>query len=486
MLAFIIAGSLSLFSCGGDNGTPEDPKVPEQNDSKEPEKPSEPDQPTSPEEPDQPNKPTDPDTPPAQDNPLSPLEQKERMDAIAQEFMRMTPASDFKTYADLGNHMYDICDNYNWDAVEDWAQKCWDAARQSTGNKITESQGSNGTYVYTDYTALLLASNFTGYFYANKNKWVQEPSKANDLQFSFTDKYGRTCNLKVETSGNVTKVYASNLCDYTGSDYSQYPYYKWTKYYDRTQCTIGVPENIIVTLTQDGTQMVKTTVKVNLASLTGINFDISKGSFTASALIELNNGYSFSASQVAYSGNQKASVNYDMSKNGTTLATVSVAADVSGIPSCNVEAFSRKNFDLDDYNTDNATAKNALVKIDILGKLQLQGVIKDARKYYDYLNKADENDNNENMFKQWLNTANDITEIGLFYNNTSLKQAAMKFDAFADKSWGGKTYWEMEPVLVFFDGSSNSMFDVFFNDTDFKATINAFQDLINKYEDLID
>ena len=43
----------------------------------------------------------------------------------------------------------------------------------------------------------------------------------------------------------------------------------------------------------------------------------------------------------------------------------------------------------------------------------------------------------------------------------------------------------MEPVLVFLDGSSSSMFDVFFNDTDSKITINAFEALIDKYEDLI-
>lgn len=174
-----------------------------------------------------------------------------------------------------------------------------------------------------------------------------------------------------------------------------------------------------------------------------------------------------------------------MSKNGTKLATVSIAGDISGIPSCNVEAFSKGDFDFDDYNTDNATAKNALIKIDILGKLQLQGVVKDVRKYSEYMDKAYDNETDENKFKQWVNSANELTQINLFYDNTSVKQAEMKLESFADSDWGGYTYWEMEPVLVFFDGSSNSMFDVFFNDTDFKQTINAFEDLIDRYENLI-
>lgn len=459
MLAFMLAGTLSISSCGDSNDGPDDPNVPEQ-----------PDQPTNPDQ-------------PSQDKAMSPAEQKERMDAIAREFMGMTPASDFKAYTDFGNYVSDTYADYDWDNVGDWAKDCWNAARKATGKTTTE-EDKYGSYIYNEYTALLLTSNFTGHFKANNGKWIKDSGKANDLQFTFTDQNAKTCVLKLETSGNVKKVYAANISDWKDYYWDQSTY-KYTDYYDRTACTVGVPENIVVTLTQNGTEIVKTTVKIDLASLSGENFDISKNSITASTLVELNNGYKFNVSQVAYSGNQKCSVVYSMSKNNTKLATVSVASDISGIPSCNVEAFSKDNFDLDDYNTDNATAKNALVKIDILGKLQLQGIVKDVRKYSEYIDKAEENEDNESKFKQWVNSANDLTQISLFYDNTSVQQATMKLEAFSDESWGGRTYWEMEPVLVFFDGSSNSMFDVFFNDTDFKATIKAFEELIDKYESLV-
>ena len=460
LLAIVFAGIISVTSCGDDNNGPDDPDVPEQ-----------PDQPTNPDQ-------------PSQGQAMSPTEQKERMDAIAREFMGMTPASDFDAYSTLGNYISDTYgDKYDWNSVGDWAKDCWNAARKATGNTTTEKD-NYGSYVYSEYTALLLASNFTGHFNAQNGKWVKESGKANDLQFTFNDQNARKCVLKLETSGNVQKVYAANISDWKDYEWDNATY-KYTEYYDRTKCTVGVPENIVVTLTQNGTQIVKTSVKVNLESLSGENLDISKNSITASTLVELSNGYKFNLSQVAYSGNQKCSVVYGMSKNNIKLATVSVASDVSGIPSCNVEAFSRENFDFDDYNTDYATAKNALVKIDILGKLQLQGIVKDARKYSEYIDKAEENEENENKFKQWMNSANDLMQISLFYDNTSVQQASMRLEAFSDESWGGRTYWEMEPVLVFFDGSSNSMFDVFFNDTDFKSTINAFEELIDKYEDLI-
>ena len=446
MLAMIFAGALSLSSCGDDNSGTEDPDVPDQ--------------------------------------PMSPTDQKERMDNIARAFMSMTPASDFKNYADLINYVdetYDEC-NYDWDNVNSWARNSWEAIRKATGNKTTKKYDDYASVVYTEYTALALASNFTGHFRANNGTWVKESGKANDLQFTFTDQNAQTCVLKLETSGNVKKVYVANFEEWTDYDSDTY---KWCDYYDRTKCTIGVPENIVLTLTQNGTQIVKTTVKIDIASLSGENFDVSKDNITASAVIEMSNGYEFRLSQAAYSGNQKASASYSMSKNGTKLATVSIAGDISGIPSCNVEAFSKGDFDFDDYNTDNATAKNALIKIDILGKLQLQGVVKDVRKYSEYMDKAYDNETDENKFKQWVNSANELTQINLFYDNTSVKQAEMKLESFADSDWGGYTYWEMEPVLVFFDGSSNSMFDVFFNDTDFKQTINAFEDLIDRYENLI-
>ena len=100
MLAMMFAGALSLSSCGDDNSGTEDPDVP--------------DQPITPDK-------------PSEENAMSPTDQKERMDNIARAFMSMTPASDFKNYADLINYVdetYDEC-NYDWDNVNSWARNSW-------------------------------------------------------------------------------------------------------------------------------------------------------------------------------------------------------------------------------------------------------------------------------------------------------------------------------------------------------------------------
>ena len=58
----------------------------------------------------------------------------------------------------------------------------------------------------------------------------------------------------------------------------------------------------------------------------------------------------------------------------------------------------------DEYKDVNA--KNAFVKIDIIGKLQMQGKITDVKKFSNYLDNADENDENEARFKSYINQAN--------------------------------------------------------------------------------
>jgi hypothetical protein len=164
---------------------------------------------------------------------------------------------------------------------------------------------------------------------------------------------------------------------------------------------------------------------------------------------------------------------------------MAVSADLMNIPSVNVSAFSSETFDIDDYNIDDVNAKDAFVKLDILGKVQMQGKLKDVRKYVDYLEKADENDGNESQYRSYINQANSLTDVNLYYNNTTTKQATIKLEPFKEEGWYNN-YWTVEPIIIFGDNSSYSTFEAFFNDTDFRRTIDAFKSLANAYADIID
>ena len=451
--------SSALVSCGGDDDS------------------SAPDNPT-----------TDPIVPeePSKNEAMTPLEQKEYLDVIARGFMDKTPASDFNEISKLCNHISNTyTDNYDWDEVGDWGSEIFESLKESLGTTDKEQEKDSWgeyNYIYTNYKALVMASNFKGQFKAIGNKW--ELSKADDLQFIFSDQHGKECVLKLVTSGNVKKVFIGNIDEWVdyNYDYSN-DYYISNDYYDRTQLTVGVPENIVVTLTQGGSQVVKVTVKLNIGDLSNDKFDLSKNQLTASTLVELNNGYKFNVSQVAYNGNNKTSVSFDMSKNGESLASVAFSSDISGIPSCNIDAMVSGNIDEEDFN--NSNMKNVYVKLDIMGKLQIQGTLSDVRKFTDYINEADDNDDDEKTFKSYVNQANSLANFNLFYDGKSTKQATVTLEAFEEESWNGMKYWYMEPMLNFYDGSSYSTFDAFFNDKDFKSVIDAFEKLADNYASLI-
>ena len=430
------------------------------------------------------------------DNAMSSADQKEYMETIAWDFMDMMPSSDFNEIAELYRFIRNNYEeDYDWDSVEKWAKDAYKAARESLGTTTTESGDwwndwwsdyiYKYNYIYYNYRALLMASNFTGHFTASNGRWIK--TNASDLQFIFTDKRNRQCVLKLETSGSVKKVHAYNEDDWIGYDDSfSDNAHIYNEYYDRTQYTIGVPERIVVTLTQGDSQVVQTTINIDLGSLSGEEFDISKNNFSVSMQIEWNNGYKFDVSRVAYTANTNASVSFTMSKNGTNLVTIGVAADVRDIPSVNVSAFSSENFDEDDYDFDIANAKNAYVKLDILGRMQIQGSLSDVRKFLDYLDYAEDNDGDERIFKSYVTMANSLADVNLYYDGKNVKQAAVRMESFAHETWYGQIYWEVEPVIFFYDGSSYSTFDVFFNEKDFKKTIDSFKSLVNMYAALVD
>lgn len=445
---------------------------------------------------------------------MTPLEQKEYLEKVALEFMNMVPSSDFSEIADLGNYINDTYgEDYDWDGVGDWAENTFDALCGTALGTTTENDGysydsnrydyNTGTfvpctyntyfeYIYTDYKAVLMASNFTGHFTARDGSWVRED--ANDLQFIFKDKQVRQCVLKLETGGNVKKVHLLDVEDWNGWDYNHTEepngngyisntYYK--EYCDRYQLTIGVPENITITLTQGSNQVVKTTLKFDLNNISGEEFDLSKHNLTMSAEVILNNGYRLDVSKVAYTANTSASVAFAMSKNGKALITMGVSSEVTGLPSVNVSAFTAE--DDDEWGDfDDANGKNAYVKFDIIGKVQMQGKLTDGRKFADYMEKAEDNDTKETAYKSWINQANGLFDVNMYYNNTSTKQAYVELEPFAEEYWNGERYWDVEPVMKFYDGTSYSTFEAFFNDTDFKKTIDTFKKLANKFADLVD
>ena len=417
------------------------------------------------------------------DQPLSQIQQKEKLDDIACDFLKEVPSTDFQNLKyeledlDLGYY----AEEYDWEAIEEWASYSFEDCLESLGQTTEREDYGYGYYVdyiYDNYKALLLASNFTGKFTAKNGRWVR--TNASNLQFEIPSE---NCVLTLETSGNVKKVYAFNLEDWGEYEYD-YSTGVTKEYYDRVKCTIGVPEKIVVSLKVDNVVLIKTTVNINLSDITGERFNIAKSSITASATTELSNGYKFNFSELKYSGNNNLGLNASISKNGKTLISTSLSSKLENIPSYNNDAFIDDDFDTDDF--ENVNGKDAFVKFDVLGQLQLQGKIVNIRKFANYLSSADDQCDNESLFKSYINQANDLMNVNMYFNNTSVKQASVKLEAFQDyDGWYGYKYWEAEPVIVFQDGSSYSTFEAFFDEGDFNNAIKAFERWIKRYDDML-
>ena len=332
---------------------------------------------------------------------------------------------------------------------------------------------------YNNQKVLIMASNFYGHFIAQNNSWVRNDSaKCDYLQFQFNDQLNQECLLKLTTSGEIKKVNVANVDDWYDSDYDSNSG-SYTDYYDRTQLTIGVPEQITLTLTCGEKEMIKETINIELASITNDQFDFSKSSININSTVELYNGYKIELSQASYTPNNLR-VDFNLSSKGTSLINMTASSDISDIPSIKLEDL--YSFDEDDYDFSTISASNVYAKIDILGKIQVQGVISKANKFIEYIYGAESNNTDESKFKSYLNQANALTKLYLFYNGTNTIHASIKLEPFYDSY----DDWYYEPVFVFYDGSSYCSLEAFFYDADFKKLIDRFEQILEDYSNKFD
>lgn len=421
---------------------------------------------------------------------MTSTEQKNYIEDVALELMNMMPASDFEDILNLGRYICNTYgDNFYWENMGDWVKNIFDVLRQPLNTETWDSKTyytysgtlSRYDYIYTDYKALLLISNFAGHFIAHNGRW--EIEEADDIQFIFKDKAGKQCVLKLTTSGQEKRVYAYNLIRSVNYNYEMHgSTYISSTYYDRIQCTIGIPENITIELLQGGHTVFQSHLHTDISSLNDNTFDLSTSELTVSCITKLSNNYTFTLSQFSYEGNKRLNASYVAQKGDTPLITIAMASDVKDLPSVGTHVFSDKNFEkLNDLEPGNIL--NTFFKIDIIGRIQLYGAVKDIRKYINLMREANANNYNETYFKSCVAQANTFTDIQLFYDGNDERQATIWMESFySRRSW--KYSWNVEPVIVFDDESAYASFSAFFNEEDFSKTIDTFKMITDRYANL--
>lgn len=421
-------------------------------------------------EPDPIEKPNNPDTPntPGDNNQgetkLDSESQKLKLQATAQKFMKEVPADEMRNLSQLADYVNDAyIDNskFSNDVVTDWFKKLIDSNLSPDGKEDISNYWSKEYY-----KRIIELSQFKGKFVAGKEGWTK--SNADDLQFEFKDQNGITCVLTLKTSGKTAKVYVGETwgdCKYEPTIDGEY-----SKRIDVIEKNyVYVPEHITTTLLQGGNTLVSAEVNIDHSQFLGPEYDLSKDAVSTNATVKINN-YVWVVDRAAHNSKEgSAYVKGSMSKAGKTLVSFEASAADTKL-------------DEDGELLQGGAAK---VSVNILDEVQIKGTCSNVKTFADYMDKADQFEENESQFKSYVNQANSLLNLGIYFNGGSMRQAKVQLECFED-GYANWKYWTYEPVLVFEDNSTYSTFTAFFNETSFREVINSFEDLVRSYEKLIE
>ena len=398
------------------------------------------------------------------DNAMSVTRQKMHLEEIGVELINLIKTADFQSYVDLLEYVEDTYYDYETDEVEDWYEGCLENITTTLGS---EKENWNDWYTsyYTYYSRLYAASNFTGHFTAKNGYW--DYTRADDLQFIFNDQNGKKCVLKLTTSGSTKKVYAGNTDDWR-DDYYDSSADKYIDYIDNYENYIKIPEKIVVSLTQNGSSIVTFTLTTDLNMVDGEDFNLEKDKYAITANVKIKD-YEWSLSKASYKAQNNAEISMSIKKGSTTLVSMGAYIDAK--------------VDVDDEEV--TSAKNAKLNFSIMdNKVKVAGSCLDIIKFCNKLEQAEEYYDQETAYKSYINEANDMLDLYVYYNGTNTKQAYVNLEPFYDDYYYGYGEWDCEPVIRFNDGTSYSTFEAFFDEDDFKDLINTFERLIEDFEDL--
>ena len=431
---------------------------------------------------------------PAHDDwkPWEPLNVNDKtyLEETAKEFMNYFQANDFKKLTDIARGIKD----YNTDELYTWQQECIESMTTLVSGKVEKDTTliydrrdyysynydyniRDFFYYYTDYKRLLRASAFKGHFTVQGNRWVY--TQAHDLQFSFNDRQGNQCMLKLSTSGATKTVFVGENSDYNRLSSSWYDEYgnlheEYLIDFFTTNSYLEIPEHISLTFTQGTQTLISTTADFDLSGISNEKWDMSRNSLS-SVIKATVNGYDINAERISYSPTQESFVKLQLAKNGSLILSV----DIEGTGYANITAENGGR----DFDT--STLGSAKATIDIMGKIQIFSNISDIHGIRRAIENANDNRRSERDFKRYMEKANSMYTSFFCYANEgeNYKRGSLTLEAFADNGYGGET-WEARPIITFTKDNTSYAIDSYFTEDRFRTVTNTFWNLLDDFEDL--
>ena len=439
---------------------------------------------------------------------LSPAQQQAKFQSVGQEVLNEFPANEFENLAKIAEAFektYGSNENYDLTELEEWIDENFAVAYVQDHNH-TSTEHAEVCINNIDF--LLLLSNHTGLFTFGTNKVTVDPSYTNGTKAVFTVD-GQTYEAEITSSGKVTTAYFEYEyhCEW-GYEYKYDGWKQDNKYDDFFQITIGVPENINVSITENGSPLATVKAKFDTKVTPG-HFQVSTDAlyveFTASI-----NGFDFKFNKTGFDGSAgTAESGITISKDGKQISTCKASANLK----LRYEAVQYDYESDDDYYShyDHSTETqvivddltNVVVNMDILGQIQVKGTCKDvnllnyeieevnkALDFYDWETGESKNVD-ETEAARHLEEVNKLIDFCVYYDNGNNQQASIKFEYYYEKEhgydeWGNE--WTsysrgLYPIIVFNDGSQNKIED-FFTENAFGGLIESVEALAESYADV--
>lgn len=375
--------------------------------------------------------------------------QKQKLESVADELMGKVSADNFRNITDLFDYVETMSNDET--AVEDWFEACQEACLISGG------RSADKRYLYS-------ASNFYGQFELIGGVWVKKGS-ARNLQFKFRDSSNRECVLLLTHSGKDTKVHHDEF-----DEENWYYNYSYGSYVERTENAFVIPENINVTLTQGGNQLVSAEVrtKLSISDASGeVRLDRDRAEVTSAVRV---NDYSFIVDNAAVNAGSSASLTARFMKGSEVLLSAKVQGD--GYTNSDEEV----------------TVKKATMTAEVLGnRLRIAGTVSDMSRFSDYLKEADNNEYDGDNFKRAIDRANSLLDVKVYFDGNGTPSSTITLYPLVEDSYyyGYGEKWTYEPVFNFSDGTGYSTFGDYFDDDVFEDIIDRFERLMDDFADLV-
>lgn len=419
-------------------------------------------------------------------DPLYPDEQKVKLEHVAENLMEVYPSTGFEDLMDLSvafSERY-LDGEYDWEPVFEY---CEDRGYEMFFEEEDVSEKNGDIYYSWSLLSLIEMSDLYG-------KIVLGPTSATCQDYDGTEMVftldGNEYVVDMSCSGKTTVVkytfediYGYHKDGYYDDNGYWVDDYVMVHYNDKYEFEVEVPENIVITVTENGDEFAMIDLDFTV-SVSRTGFDITKDCLLVSLTAEID-GNEFVMEKTGYDAvKDKAYQSFGVRKDGKDVLFVDLSAKAQ------VELVTeREEYGDGDYYEytylEVDMMKDFNVSVDLLGELQIEGSCSNALSLNDYI-EIFYDASSRTQVERAIDNINNCLDLVVYYDGTDVKQADVIMDYYVyEDDYYGETYYELEPIIVFPDGSKYAVYE-YFDEDSFSGLIDSFELWLDYYEAMFD